>query len=78
MKQAIIKYILKWLAGVTSEQWAIAFQSVITAAKAFKASPDRKAWVLETLASEGVKGWAANLLTEVAVGYAKKLRLIPA
>lgn len=77
MKQALLKYVLKWLANVSEAQWKIAIQSVITAAKAFKESPDKRAWVAETLASEGVKGWASNLLTEAAVAYAKKLNLIP-
>ncbi len=78
MKLAILKYILKWMAGITPDMWAIAIQSVVVAAKAFKESKDKRTWVLETLGSEGVKGWTANLLTEVAVAYAKKLKLIPA
>lgn len=77
MKLTLLKYLLKWLAGISAEQWTIAIQAVIDASKSFKESPDKKAWVVSLLRSEGVQGWASNMLTEVAVAYAKKLKLIP-
>jgi hypothetical protein len=77
MKQSILKYILKWLAGVTDDQWKVAIQAVIAAAKAYSDTSDKKKWVTDTIEGMGVKGWAANLLREAAVAYAKKLNLIP-
>jgi hypothetical protein len=77
MKTTILKYILSWLAGVSKDQWQVAIQAVIAAAKAYSDSADKRKWVTDTIEGMGVKGWAANLLREVAVAYAKKLNLIP-
>jgi hypothetical protein len=77
MKLAIIKYLLKYLAGISATQWTVAIQAVLAAAKSFKDSSAKSNWVTDLLRNEGVQGWAANLLREVAVAYAKKLKLIP-
>lgn len=77
MKITLIKYLLRWLAGISATQWTVAIQAVIAAAKAFQESSSKKEWVTGLLKNEGVQGWASNLLTEVAVAYAKKLNLIP-
>lgn len=77
MKLTLLKYLLKWLAGISADQWKIAIQAVLVAAKDFNDSSSKRDWVLKTLRNANVTGWAANLLTEVAVSYAKKLKLIP-
>jgi hypothetical protein len=72
----LILLVLKWLGGLTSAQWARAIQLVVYAAQTNWGSTGKRAWVVETLNSEEVKGWVANLLTELAHGFAKRKGLI--
>ena len=67
--ETVILFLLRTLQGITADEWRIALQSVIAAGKAYKDSADKRDFVLTALA--GMKESAANLLLEVAVGYAK-------
>jgi hypothetical protein len=73
----LILLILKWLGSVTSAQWARAVQLVVAAATQAIGGAEKRQWVVNILNDEGVKGWIANTLSELAVGYAKRKKLIP-
>lgn len=74
----LISFILKWLAGVSASQWKAALDYVLIAASKLSEGDHKRAWVIDKLQNVGVTGWIANLLTEVAVAYSKKQKLIQA
>lgn len=73
MFQALIKFILSKLAGITDRQWATVLQLVIMAAKdvRYKTGAERKEAVKDHVLKHwpDIKGYALNLLIEVAVAF---------
>lgn len=74
---ALFQYILRWLGGISADQWRAAVQLVITAAKSQMASNEKLRWVAERLDGVGVTGSAANWLAETAYQWAKKFNKVP-
>ena len=77
MKELLIRSLLKWLAGITAEQWRAAIAAVVSVADVFDDddSPALKKERWRELMERrlpGVAGWAMNLLREMAVAWAKK------
>lgn len=76
--QSILQWVLALLRGVTVEQWQLALTLVLSAAKSFKESADKKEWVDSQLQAAfpalGVGG--RELLRAIVVTYAQKKGLI--
>ena len=74
MKTSILKFILSWLAGITSDQWKIAVELVVEAASTALSNNAKAAFVADKikLAFPTLASWAANMLREVALAWAKK------
>lgn len=72
----LLNLVLRWLAGITAEQYKFALDYVLIAAAKQLEGSAKRTWVLDHLNGEGIKGWAANLLVEVAHAAAKKKGLL--
>lgn len=72
----LLNLVLRWLAGITAEQYKVALDYVLIAASKQLEGSAKRAWVLDHINGEGIKGWAANLLVEVAHAAAKKKGLL--
>jgi hypothetical protein len=82
MRELIITSVLKWLAGITADQWKAAVDSVIQTAERFrgqdKDDAHRAAYWL-TFAGDilrSLKPFKLNLLREVALAFARKKGLV--
>lgn len=73
MKTALIKLVLKWLGGITSEQWNLAV-SVVTSIVRDKIQGDARltTFALRMQNLLPSQGFIANLLREAAVAFVRK------
>lgn len=76
MTQTLIVLLVRLLAGLSADQWQMALDFVTRAATKAISGPEKRAWVVKVLEEHKVTGWAANLLTELAHGYARKKGLL--
>lgn len=74
MPTAIIKLVLRWLAGITAEQWADAVANVIDLAKHQMEGNEKAQAFVSRIAKayQSLPTWEINLLREAAVAYARK------
>lgn len=71
----ILKIVLKWLGGISADQFNLAVKYVLIAAGEKFSSDDKRATVLKWLSEKGINGWVANLLVEAAYAFSKKENL---
>ena len=74
MKTTLLKLLLSWLAGITSEQWKSAVEYVTKAAVTSLPGNVKDVDVSYklTAAFPNMSGWVANLLREVALAWVRK------
>jgi len=74
MKTTLLKLLLSWLAGITSEQWKSAVELVTEAAGTALSGNAKAVFVADKLKQSfpGLSGWIANLLRETALAWVKK------
>jgi hypothetical protein len=74
MPTTIIKLVLKWLAGITADQWDDAVGHVIDIAKYNLAGHEKATAFADVMTKvyKAIPAWAMNLLREAAVAFARK------
>jgi len=74
MPTTIIKLVLKWLAGITADQWDDAVGHVIDIAKYNLAGSEKSKAFADVMGKmyAAIPSWALNLLREAAVAFARK------
>lgn len=68
----VIRWIINYLAGISSEQWRELLRFIILAEEKATEGIDKKAWVLDKLNNLGIRGHFANLAVEYALAWLKK------
>lgn len=80
MPTTIIKLVLKWLAGITADQWDDAVGHVIDISKCNLLAGHEKAAAFADVMGKiyhAIPPWAMNLLREAAVAFARKKGWMP-